>query len=232
MLVGACSKYAILGGRPVVFNEAHRLSATFAGRQTIKTTHRNVKCSPPKSSTPHAVHNTCPDQAMHTSWLGVQVDCNWAGSITIRVLEYLTVNASYLKLILFNVAGPATIKAVAVKTRGTPVSYWNVLLSMASTPDGVGNTQLRAVSCFGHFNSPGLQKCNVAFVHVYTETADSAVCTRQDTSLGAAAECFWSYAEAHGAADCCYSADPCQCQPRQALSGVPGARRRTMHTCR
>lgn len=55
--------------------------------------------------------------------MGMQVDCNWAGSITIRVLEYLTVNASYLKLILFNVAGPATIKAVAVKTTGTAVSY-------------------------------------------------------------------------------------------------------------
>ena len=54
--------------------------------------------------------------------MGMQVDCNWAGSITIRVLEYLTVNASYLKLILFNVAGPATIKAVAVKTTGTSVS--------------------------------------------------------------------------------------------------------------
>ena len=119
---------------------------------------------------------------MHTSWLGVQVDCNWAGSITIRVLEYLTVNASYLKLILFNVAGPATIKTVAVKTRGTPVSYLNVLLSMASTPDGVGNTHLRAVSGFGHFNSQGLQKRNYAFVLVYTEIADSAVCTRHDTS--------------------------------------------------
>ncbi|KAK9843423.1 hypothetical protein WJX81_001771 [Elliptochloris bilobata] len=47
-----------------------------------------------------------------------QVDCNWAGSITIRVLEFRTVNASYLKLILFNVAGPATIRAVAVKSTG------------------------------------------------------------------------------------------------------------------
>lgn len=49
-----------------------------------------------------------------------QVDCNWAGSITIRVLEFRTANASYLKLILFNVAGPATIKAVAVKSAGAP----------------------------------------------------------------------------------------------------------------
>ena len=73
----------------------------------------SATCSPKELPSDHAMR----------ALMGMQVDCNWAGSITIRVLEYLTVNASYLKLILFNVAGPATIKAVAVKTRGTPVSY-------------------------------------------------------------------------------------------------------------
>lgn len=52
-----------------------------------------------------------------------QVDCNWAGPITIRVLEYLTVNASYIKLIMFNVAGPATIRAVAVKSSTASVRH-------------------------------------------------------------------------------------------------------------
>ncbi len=64
----------------------------------------------------------------------MQVDCNWAGSITIRVLEYLTVNASYLKLILFNVAGPATIRAVTVKTTGTGVSCCCPASALAVTP--------------------------------------------------------------------------------------------------
>lgn len=51
------------------------------------------------------------------------MDCNWAGPITIRVLEYLTVNASYIKMIMFNVAGPATIRAVAVKSSTASVRH-------------------------------------------------------------------------------------------------------------
>jgi hypothetical protein len=117
----------VVGVLPVAYEQARPRTAPLCSAGRVRLPARPLPCRCTSAEDAQAgVHAWCTSVVTQAcivlscslTWggAGAQVNCNWAGPITIRVLEYLTVNASYIKLIMFNVAGPATIRAVAVKS--------------------------------------------------------------------------------------------------------------------